>query len=95
MFQLKKNAEPTPLDKEIESLFASLKGMKKDSKEYAQIADQLVKLYKLKEVDSGSRISADTLATIGANILGILLIIGHERVGIITSKAMSFVLKPR
>lgn len=93
MFDFKKEKEATPLEKEIESLFASLSDYKKDSKEYAQIADQLVKLYKLKETDSKSKVSPDTWAIIGANLAGILLIIGHERVGIITSKALSFVMK--
>lgn len=38
-----------------------------------------------------SKVSHDTLATIGANLLGIVLIIKHENVNVITSKALSFI----
>jgi hypothetical protein len=41
------------------------------------------------------RVSPDTALLSATNILGILLIIRHEYVNVITSKAQSFVLKPR
>jgi len=41
------------------------------------------------------RISPDTLATIGANLLGIMIIIGHERAHVVTSKALGFIMKLR
>ncbi len=39
------------------------------------------------------KISPDTMLVVGGNLLGILLILGYEKADIITSKAMSFVLK--
>ena len=44
-----------------------------ETPEYAKMADQLVKLYKLKEVDSKRKISPDTLATVLGNLIGIAL----------------------
>jgi len=40
-------------------------------------------------------VSRDTLAVIGANLLGILMIIKHENVNVITSRAMGLILSPR
>lgn len=41
------------------------------------------------------KISPDTLLIVGGNLLGILLILNFEKADIITSKALSFVLKGR
>ena len=38
---------------------------------------------------------AETLALIAANLIGIGLILGHERLGVVTSKAIGFVSKLR
>lgn len=47
------------------------------------------------EIDRRRKISPDTLALIGANLAGIVVIIGYERMNVITSKALSFVSKLR
>lgn len=65
------------------------------SPEYAHIVDQISKLHRLKEEEKPSKISKDTLAMITANLAGIVLIITHERVNVITTKALSLLLKPR
>lgn len=155
--------EPTKLDAAIDAILAGLSGASADSDEYAKMADQLVKLYKAKEIEAKlkisvaetivkqdeiearttreqtesamrirelehrmdmareelalrtqetnskceqisietelkkaeaekpDRVSKDTLAIIGANIAGIVLILGHERLNVITSKALGFV----
>jgi len=41
------------------------------------------------------KISPDTLLIVGANLLGILLILNHERLDIISTKALGFVIKGR
>lgn len=41
------------------------------------------------------KFSPDTLLVVGANLLGIVLILKHEKIDIISSKALSFVLKGR
>ena len=88
----KKPAYEVALDKAINEALAELSTHTADSKEYAQTADQVVKLYQLKKK---SRISPDVLVTASANILGILVIVGHERAHVVTSKALAFVAKLR
>ncbi len=70
--------------------------MKKITREeYAAMTDQLVKLYGLKKVEDPKKIDPNTLLTVGGNLTGILMIVGHERANVITSKAVQFVLRAR
>ena len=41
------------------------------------------------------KVSGDTLVIVGANLLGIILILKFEQLDIITTKALSFVIKGR
>lgn len=50
---------------------------------------------KKSEAEKPDRISKETWAAIGANLAGIVLILGHERANVIASKALGFVLKSR
>lgn len=87
------NTNTVGLEKAIDNLYAELNGYTADTEEYAKITDQLKKLYKLKA--KPERVSKDTLAVVLGNILGIVMIVGHERAHVVTSKALSFVLKTR
>lgn len=91
----KKDTEPTALQRTIDELHAKLQTLDPTSKEYAQVADQLVKLYPLAEIYTPKPVSRETLALIAANLTGILIIISYERVHIIASKAIGFVSKLR
>jgi hypothetical protein len=96
MFLVKK---PTPTEssglvKAIDRLVAQMSETGCETKEYASMTDQLIKLTKLQEeTTSKKRVSPDTLAMIVGNLAGIVLIIGYERTHIVTSKALGFVLK--
>lgn len=59
--------------------------------------EQLKKKYDVLSniVESNWKISPDTMLVVGANLLGIILILNHERLDIISSKALGFVLKGR
>lgn len=87
--------EPTGLEEAIADLLSELKGHDTTSDEYAQTVKQLQKLHALKENERPSRVDPNTLLTVGANLAGILMIVGHERAHIVTSKAIQFVLKAR
>lgn len=50
---------------------------------------------KRKQIDLLDRVSLDTWVIVGANLLGILVIIGYERTNVLTSKALSFLSKLR
>lgn len=93
----KKSSNKDGVSQAIDSLLEEMSALSGDDPEYAKMADQLTKLYSLKEIDhkveSSSRVSADTLAVIGANLAGILMIVGHERAHVVTSKALSLLMK--
>lgn len=90
----KKNETVEPLDIAISDLFEALRENDKTSEEYSNAADQLIKLIKLqREINPSWRPSPDAIVTAGASVLGILLILNFERLGNITSKALSFVGK--
>ena len=63
--------------------------------EYDRKVDQIAKLYELKKHNASERVSKDTLYTVVGNLTGILLILNYERMHVVTSKAVGFVMKPR
>lgn len=65
------------------------------SEEYVRTLDQIVKLHKMLEGDKSSTVSENTLVVVAANLLGIIMILAHEWTGPITSKALSFIIKPK
>lgn len=95
MFTKKTPCEDSGLEKAIDTLLASMSTEHCDSEEYAKMVVSLEKLYKLKEIDAPKRVSPDTLAIIGGNILGIVMILTHEKAHVVTSKALGFVMKAR
>lgn len=87
--------KPNYLDREIEGILQEMQKYDKTSKEYAALVSQLDRLEKMKAEKAKARIKPDTLATIGANLGGIVLILKHEQIAAITSKALGFVIKGR
>ena len=84
---------PTELEMEIGRAIRELKNHPIGSKEYAETVDMIVKLHQMKEKE---KVSKDTFVTAGANLMGILMIIGHEQIGhAITSRAMQLVFRLR
>lgn len=81
------------LNENLERVLQDMKGEEPESEKYATMADQLTKLYAIKNENRSRRVSADTWATVGANLLGIGIIVGHERTHIVTSKALGFIRK--
>jgi hypothetical protein len=65
------------------------------SEEYVRTLDVVIKLHKLREEETPKTVSKDTLLIVVANLLGIFMIIKHENVNVVTSKAMGLLLKPR
>lgn len=80
--------ESSYLDAEIDRAYRDLGDQKIGSEEYQKSLDVVSKLHKLKLEERATGVSTDTMLTVGANILGILLIIRHEHVNVITSRAM-------
>lgn len=89
--------KPPPPDPGLERVIADceseLLSFDANSKEYKETLARYETLRALKAEIQPKRVSPDTLLLAAANIFGILLIVGHERANIVTSKALSFVKK--
>jgi hypothetical protein len=85
----------TYVDDEIARIVVVLQDLEPNSDEYGATLDKLTKLQKIRQEEKPDRASTDTLVTVAANLVGIALIIRHENVNVITSKAMSFIIKPK
>lgn len=92
---IKKNPEHAGLDRVINDHLASMLQTDLNTDAYAKSIEQLSKLYKLKETHAPKGVSADTIAIVAGNLAGIVLILSYERLNVITSKALSFVMKLR
>lgn len=91
----KKPVEKTVLDKTIDDLLDQMSRQSGYSDEYTQMAKNVVVLSSAKnEIECSKKtVNPDTLLLVGGNLLGILMIVGHERAGIVTSKALNFIMK--
>jgi hypothetical protein len=90
------NPKPkTHLQVEIDNVLFQMAAHPADSDEYAVMLDRVKTLKKLQSEDKTQRPSADTMILATTNILGIAMILRHEQLNVITSKALSFVIKPR
>lgn len=96
MFAKKTPRDLQPLDDLIDSVYRDLAGFTSDEEEFDKQTNQLQKLYRLREeILAKRRISPDVLVTAGVSLLSVLAILGYEHGHVITSKALSFVMKLR
>jgi hypothetical protein len=94
MFNFDKKPHDVALDEAISDILTELNGLNADDEKYAAASDQLVKLMKLKnDITPSWRPSPDALVGAASSVLGIILILHYEKLGVITSKALSFVGK--
>lgn len=85
----------TPLEVAVNRAIRSLNVYDAGTEEYREALEALVKLHKLKEDERPKPVSKDTMVIVGANLLGIIMIISHEHVHAVTSKAIGLLLRPR
>ena len=90
-----KKDKRTYLEVEIDNVLKTMLTMDPASEDYTAMAENLERLYKLKAVDSNKKVSADTMALIAGNLLGLALIMSFEKTNVITTKALGFVLRGR
>lgn len=88
------------LDGEIARLISEMSAMPGDSDEYKKSVDNLKMLYEAKQIESNleakpTTVDVNTVITVAGNLIGILAILGFEQAGVITSKGLNFVLKPK
>jgi hypothetical protein len=80
----------SPLQTAIDKAVSELANHEITSDEYATIVNHLCKMQELETKNTRS-LDPNTMLTVAANIAGILMIIHHENVNVITSKALGFV----
>lgn len=59
--------------------------------EYTAQSEELERLFKAKSYISHRFFDPNTILTVGANLLGIIVIIYHERAHVITTKAFNWI----
>lgn len=82
------------LDVMIEDLEHAMIGADPDSEEYQTLLQRYDKLMHLKR-DAKSKVDPNTMLLVGGNLLGIIAILVYEKSGIVTTKALGFILKPK
>lgn len=84
------------LEDELEKAISYLPTISGDPEDFAKKLAIVERLHKMMpQQERADVVSKDTMAVIGANLLGILMIIRHENVNVIASKALSFVARTR
>ena len=84
------------LDDVINSVLTQLKEDLSPAEEgYTIATDNLVKLYAIKNSKFENRMSKDAILAVVGNLAGIVMILGYERVHVVTSKALGFVMKTK
>lgn len=86
----------TRIEKQIDKLIEELEktDIYEDQENYEIKLKTIERLYKLKE-EKGIKISPDTIAIIIGNLVGIILILNYEKINVVTSKALGFVIRGR
>ena len=87
--------EQSPLERAIDLAIRDLNSHVIGSEDYVRTLDALVKLHRMKSEERSSPVSNDTLLIVGGNLLGIFMILKHEHVNVITSRAVGLLLKPK
>lgn len=83
------------LEDELEGALRDLKSHETGSEGYVKTLGYVERIHGMIDEPKSSPVSKDALLAAGANLLGILMIIKHENVNVITSKALSFVIRAR
>lgn len=81
------------LDKEIERLTIQLGDMSPLSDDYSKILKLITELTEARSKKNERAVSTDVLLTIGANVIGMLLVLNYEKLNVISTKALTMVWK--
>lgn len=96
MFSKNTDSPADNLDALINTHIASMSTLDpKTDAEYPAMVTQLDTLYSLRNANAPKTMSTGEKATIAANLAGIILVLKHEHLGVITSKAFSLIGKLR
>jgi hypothetical protein len=85
----------TNLEKEIDRTLERMSALDPLTEDYQKLIGYLDKLFQAKSKEPNRKISPDTLIICGVGLLEMVLMLNYEKVGVITSKALAFVLRGR
>lgn len=91
MFRM--NSKKSSLDDEIESVVEQMALLSADTENYTTMAKNLEVLMNAKAKQASTGVSKDTVVTVGANLAGIVLVLGYEKANVIASKAFGLISK--
>lgn len=84
------------LDEAIEHCAKRMLNLDADSDEYKKVNDQFMKLIDHKDrIVHSDKIKPETWALIISNIVGILIVLNYEHAHVVTSKAFSWITRPK
>lgn len=91
-----RNREQTALNTAMDKAMKELSRHEVGSDEYNKVLESVIKIHAMKVKDKPDRVSLDTLVLSVSNLVGIVLVIGHEQIGnVLTSKALGLLIRPR
>lgn len=95
MFNKNKPENRPGLEKAIDDALTELSKVQAGTPEYKAILDEIEKLYALRlpEPEAPKPVSKDAIIAVAGNLAGIILIINHEKLHVISTKALGFVGK--
>jgi hypothetical protein len=85
--------KPSALDNAIARVLLEMETHYPGTEDHLKLTDSLERLMKMKQEERRSRISPDTLAIVGGNLLGILIIVAYEQKHVMTSRGLGFVMR--
>jgi hypothetical protein len=89
------NKETSSLENELNRVHSEMSGVEVGSERYNALLTNFERLTRLQSEKKTFRVSPDTLAIVGANLLGILIIVGYERAHVIASRGMNVLLRTK
>lgn len=92
----KKMEDRDALEPVMNQILADMETYGTDSPEYPALMQRLQEIVALRaSQDTRRRCSPDGMLLVAGNLLGILIIVAYERTNVMTSKAVSFIVKPK
>lgn len=83
------------LESELDRALTRLKTEIPTTQDYTKMLSLVERLHNMLDDETPEVVSKNTLLIVGGNLLGIILILKHEHLNPITSKALSFVIRTR
>lgn len=87
------NSNEANLQDEINSILETMASEEPNTPKYTMEAENLEKVCQAKSYEHNSKVDVNTVISVAGSLVGIILILNYEKLGIVTSKALSFVTK--